>query len=144
MRAIKDNYIELILLFQIYLLKIGDSLSPYLSTVESMPATQALVLVNTTDSLQLDQTYFTEGQTPPVPTVVIGKSNGEKILEFLRVYDRDLKICMQCSSFEGLVGSGKSKEEAEKNLEIEKVKEKDPRKNEQDLISSPMGKIQTF
>ena len=109
-----------------------------------MPATQALVLVNTTDSLQLDQTYFTEGQTPPVPTVVIGKNNGEKILEFLREYERDLKICMQCSSFEGLVGSGKSKEEAKKNLEIQNVKEKDPSKNEQDLISSPMGKIQTF
>ena len=106
-----------------------------------MPATQALVLVNTTDSLKLDQTYFTEGQTPPVPTVVIGKNNGEKILEFLREYDRDLKICMQCSSFEGLVGSGKAEEEGEKNLEEANLKEKATDKKEQDLISIPMSKF---
>ena len=140
MRGIKYNYVELIiLLFQIYQLKIGGSLSPYLSTVESMPATQALVLVNTTDSLKLDQTYFTEGQTPPVPTVVIGKSNGEKILDFLREYGRDLKICTQCFSFEDLLVTEKADEEGEKNLEEANLKEKVTDKKE-DLISIPMGK----
>ena len=108
-----------------------------------MPATKALVLVNTTDSLQLDQIHFTEDQTPPVPTVVIGKSNGEKILEFLKEHGRELKICIECSSFEDV---GKS-EEMEKNLEIVNVKEKDAGKNEKDIFSSSMGKIfpvQTF
>ena len=105
-----------------------------------MPATNALVLVNTTNSLQLDQTYFTEGQTPSVPTVVIERSSGERILEFLREHGRELKICIDSSSFEG---TGKSEEETEKNLEIVKVKEKDAGKNEKDIISIPMGKIFT-
>ena len=108
-----------------------------------MPATKALVLVNTTDSLKLDQTYFTEGHTPSVPTVVIGKSNGEKILEYLRQYGRELQIRIKFSSFEGFLGTGQAREEGARHLEIVKVKEKDTGENEQNLILSPLGKFCT-
>ena len=107
-----------------------------------MPATQALVLVNTTDSLKLDQTYFTEGHTPSVPTVVIGKSNGEKILEYLRQYGRELQICIKFSS-EGFWGTGQAREEGARHLEIVKVKENETGENEQNFILSPLGKFCT-
>ena len=97
--------------------------------------------MNTINSLQLDQTYFTEGhQTPPVPTVVIGKSNGEKILEFLKEHGRELKICLKWSSIGVLSETGKADVEGKRYLEVGSMKGKDLAKSEQDMITNPMGK----
>ena len=103
-----------------------------------MPATKALVLVNTNNSVQFDQKCFPEGQTPIVPTVVIGKRAGEKIIEFLRQYGRDLKVKIQCAPFGNAPPAGKVDEE-EAGKGTGKEEEEVFNEDEWDVILSTKG-----
>ena len=45
----------------------------------------------------MDQRCFPTGQTPPVPTVVVSRHTGERILELVKQHGRDVQVRVQCS-----------------------------------------------
>ena len=77
---------------RLHQLREEDSLSNFLSTMASIPATMAVILVNSEDSYTLSSKFHSEEQTPPVPMLVVTKETGKKILHLVEDHPRDVQI----------------------------------------------------
>ena len=64
-------------------LKEDDSLSFFLSTLASIPATWLVVLINTHDGYELSKKFRSEEQGSPVPMVVVTKKSGKELLRLV-------------------------------------------------------------
>ena len=60
-----------------------DSLGDFLTVMDSIPATMAVILVNTDNSLQLAEKFVFEGQSSPIPVLVVSADTGRSILKLM-------------------------------------------------------------
>ena len=71
-----------------------DSLPAFMAMLASIPATLAVVLINTHSGYELSQ-KLTSGsdneQGSPVPMLVVGMESGSEIVKFLREHERDVE-----------------------------------------------------
>ena len=77
---------------RLHQLREEDSFSDFFSTMASIPATMAVVLINSEDSYTLTGKFHSEEQTPPVPMLVVTKETGGKLLQLVEDHPRDVQI----------------------------------------------------
>ena len=68
---------------RLHQLREEDSLSYFLSMMASIPATIAVILINSEDSYALTSKFHSEEQTPPVPMLVVTKETGGKLMQIV-------------------------------------------------------------
>ena len=68
---------------RLHQLREDDSLSYFLSMMASIPATIAVILINSEDSYALTSKFHSEEQTPPVPMLVVTKETGGKLMQIV-------------------------------------------------------------
>ena len=68
-----------------------DSLSYFLSMMASIPATMAVILINSEDSYRLSDKFHTEDQSPPVPMLVVTQETGRELLRLVRENPRQME-----------------------------------------------------
>ena len=73
-------------------LKEEDSLSYFLSMMASIPATMAVILINSEDSYRLSDKFHTEDQSPPVPMLVVTQETGRELLRLVRENPREVEV----------------------------------------------------
>ena len=57
----------------------------------SIPATMAVILINSENSYTLSSKFYSEEQTPPVPMLVVTKETGGKLLQLVEDNPRDME-----------------------------------------------------
>ena len=87
-------------------LKEEDSLSYFLSMMASIPATMAVILINSEDSYRLSDKFHTEAQSPPVPMLVVTQETGRELLRLVRENPREVKIKIDQLSQEDHIEKG--------------------------------------
>ena len=106
---------------RLYELSGEDSLSMFVSFLEqlaSIPATMAIILINTDESYDLDAKFSTHHGETPLPVVVVKRKTGKALLEKVKQYPRNVE-----ASIEGEKGT-ESKPVAGDKAKAEKVPEK--------------------
>ena len=78
-----------------------DSLSDFLTTMASIPATMAVILINSEDSYRLSDKFHTEDQSPPVSMLVVTQETGRELLRLVRENPREVEVKVEIS-FRGL------------------------------------------
>ena len=76
---------------RLHQLREEDSLSYFLSMMASIPATMAVILINSENSYTLSSKFYSEEQTPPVPMLVVTKETGGKLLQLVEDNPRDME-----------------------------------------------------
>ena len=79
-------------------LKEDDSLSSFMSMLASIPATLAVVLINTQDSYDLSKKFNSEEQGSPVPMLVVTKEAGQELLRLVQENTRAIEASVDLSS----------------------------------------------
>ena len=79
-------------------LKEDDSLSSFMSMLASIPATLAVVLINTQDSYDLSKKFNSEEQGSPVPMLVVTKEAGRELLRLVQENARAIEASVDLSS----------------------------------------------
>ena len=112
-----------------------DSLTMFLSFLEqlaSIPATMAIVLINSEESYDLDEKFTTQERDVPVPVVLVKKKAGEELLKMVERHARIIEANIEGEKDgegEGkLESGGKEKEKSKgtsenhrpRSLELEK------------------------
>ena len=69
-----------------------DSMSFLVSTVESMPSTRALMLINTGNALDIDERFHPKGEGPSVPTLAVTKATGDALHKLIEDYGRNVEV----------------------------------------------------
>ena len=59
-----------------------NGLSFFLDTLASIPATQALLVVNSTSDYELPAKFYTR-ECPPLPLLIVTKETGRKVLQLM-------------------------------------------------------------
>ena len=83
---------------RLYELSMEDSLSTFLSFIEalsSIPATMAIILINTEESYDLDEKFNSHRGDTPVPIVVVKRKVGLGLLQQLERYPRKVMARIQ-------------------------------------------------
>ena len=92
---------------RLYTLTGEDSITMFASFLEqlsSIPATMAIVLVNTEESYDLDAKFSIGNHDSPVPVVVVKKKTGDALMNLVEKYARDLEASIEG----GKEGEGKT------------------------------------
>ena len=74
-----------------------DSLSFFMSTMASITATTAIVLVNARNDFKFSRKFRTEEQTPSVPVVMVTKETGAELLALARENFREVEAMLELS-----------------------------------------------
>lgn len=74
-----------------------DSLSFFLSTLASIPATLLVVLINAHDGYELTKKFSSEEQGSPVPMVVVTKKSGKELLRLVEENARSVEARVDLS-----------------------------------------------
>ena len=74
-----------------------DSLSFFMSTMASVTATMAVVLINSENNFTLSQKIQSEEQSSPVPVLVVTKETGEELLKLSRENFREVEAMVELS-----------------------------------------------
>lgn len=69
----------------------NDSLGDFLTVMDSIPATMAIILVNTDNSLQLAEKFVAEGQSAPIPVLVVSADTGRSIVRLVEGNPREVE-----------------------------------------------------
>ena len=86
-------------------LKEGASVGFFLSTIESMPSTKALLLVNTDNTLAVDKKFYPASDVS-LPTLVVTKEVGTALNGLIDDNPRNVKVqivALKRNSMAGLV-----------------------------------------
>lgn len=110
-----------------------DSLTMFLSFLEqlaSIPATMAIVLINSEESYDLDEKFTTQERDVPVPVVLVKKKAGEELLKMVERHARIIDANIEGEKDgegEGKLesggkekGKGASENQRPRSLELEK------------------------
>ena len=89
-------------------LKEEDSMSGFISAMESMPAMKALLLVNITNSLIVDTKYLLKEDGPSVPTLVVARETGVLLKEHIKVHKEKVEVRVDIVSKEEKLQSEQS------------------------------------
>ena len=68
-----------------------DSLTMLLEEVKGIPATMAIVLINSEESYDLDEKFTTQERDVPVPVLLVKKKAGEELLRMVERYARNIE-----------------------------------------------------
>ena len=72
-----------------------------MSMMESIPATLAVVLVNFDNTFRLSEKFVTaEGESPPVPVILVTNETGSQLARLLEDNPRDVKAVIHTQSRE--------------------------------------------
>ena len=72
-----------------------------MSIMESIPATLAVVLVNFDDTFRLSEKFVSgEGESPPVPVILVTNETGSRLARLLEENPRDVKAVVHTQSRE--------------------------------------------
>ena len=74
-----------------------DSLSFFMSTMASIPATMAIVLINTQSGYDLGKKFNLEEQGSPVPMLVVTKETGKELLRLVEENPRKVTVKVELS-----------------------------------------------
>ena len=74
-----------------------DSLSFFMSTMASIPATMAVVLINSQSGYDLGKKFNSEEQGSPVPMVVVTKETGKELLRLVEENPRKVTVKVELS-----------------------------------------------
>ena len=77
-----------------------DSLKFFMSMMDSIPATLAVVLINFDNSYQLSEKFLFNGETPPVPVILVTNETGSELLQFLRENPRDTEVTVHSEDYQ--------------------------------------------
>ena len=77
---------------QLHELKEGASMGFFMSTVESMPSTRALLLINVDNTFEVDWKFNPKDGNPSIPTLIVTKKVGAALSELLEVYPRTVEV----------------------------------------------------
>ena len=83
---------------RLYTLSGEDSITMFVSFLEqlsSVPATMAIVLINTEESYDLDAKFSTGYRDVPVPVVIVKKKTGDALMKLVERYSRDLEASIE-------------------------------------------------
>ena len=72
----------------------------------SIPATMAVILINSEDSYRLSDKFHTEDQSPPVPMLVVTQETGRELLRLVQENPREVKIKIDQLSQEDQIEKG--------------------------------------
>ena len=77
--------------YRVHRLAHEDSLKLFMATMASIPATLAVVLANLDNTYQLSEKFAPEeGETPPVPVVLVTNEVGSELVRILKENPRDV------------------------------------------------------
>ena len=84
---------------RLYELRPGDdeSLAFFMSTMASVTATMAIVLVNSENDFTFSRKLHSEEQGPPVPVVMVTKETGTELLKLSRENFREVEAMVELS-----------------------------------------------
>ena len=85
---------------RLHRLEEDNNLSDFISAMDSIPATMAVILINSEDSYTLPARFYSEEQTPPVPMLVVTKETGEKLMQLVEYNPRAVEAKVE-TSFQG-------------------------------------------
>ena len=77
--------------FRLHELTQEDSLSFFMSMMASIPATMAIVLINSDNSYQLSEKFLSEEQSPPVPVLLVTQETGRELLRLVKENTREVE-----------------------------------------------------
>ena len=77
---------------QLYELKEGMSLGSVMSTVNSMPSTKALLLINIDNTFEVNSEFHPNDENPSVPILVVTKEVGALLIELVEANPRAVEV----------------------------------------------------
>ena len=87
--------------FRLHRLTREESLKFFMSMTASAPATLAVVLVNLDDTYRLSERFLSdEGETPPVPVVLVTNETGSQLVRLLEESPRDVEAVIHAENQE--------------------------------------------
>ena len=87
--------------YRLHRLTHKDSLRFFMSIMGSIPATLAVVLVNFDDTFRLSEKFVSgEGESPPVPVILVTNETGLQLAKLLEENPRDVKAVVHTMSRE--------------------------------------------
>ena len=91
-------------------LKEEESLEFFITTVQSMPSTKGLLLINTNNSFDIDEKLYHGSEKPSVPTLVVGRDIGIALHNLVDKNPRSVEAMVQLMNAEtasGMNNAGK-------------------------------------
>ena len=77
-----------------------DSLQFFMSLMDSIPATLAVILVNFENNYQLSEGFLSNGETLPVPVILVTNETGSELLKFLHENPRDTEVTIHSEDYQ--------------------------------------------
>ena len=83
---------------RLHQLKKDDSLSYFMATLSSIPASRGMILINSENSLLLSERLNSEELSAPVPVLVVTRETGAELLRLVGEHPRAVEVKVEVSA----------------------------------------------